>query len=69
MADAAAAHATSDRMDQIEDTLANLTTLIQIQHHSVSPAQSLAESAPDPGPGLFTHARATGATSGMRLAL
>ena len=31
MADTATTHATSDQMDQIEDTLANLTALIQNQ--------------------------------------
>ena len=69
MADAAATHAASNRMDQIEDALVNLTALIQNQQCLVSSARSLAESVPDPGPGLFMHARATGATSGTKLAL
>ncbi len=56
-ADAAAADA---RMDQIEATLASLTKILKKQQHAISPALSLAETALEPGPGLFMQYTTTG---------
>ncbi|KAJ7910730.1 hypothetical protein B0H13DRAFT_2329035 [Mycena leptocephala] len=56
-ADAAAADA---RMDRIEATLASLTKILEKQQRAISPALSLAETAPEPGPGLFTQYTTTG---------
>jgi hypothetical protein len=50
-ADAVAADA---QMDWIKATLASLTKILEKQQRATSPALSLAETAPEPGPGLFT---------------
>jgi hypothetical protein len=54
------AAATDARMDQMEATLASLTKILEKQQHAASPALSLAETAPEPGPGLFTQYSTTG---------
>jgi hypothetical protein len=65
MTDAAATQAADAR---IEESLARLTNLITTPR-PVLPAQSLAESAPDSGPGLFTRSNSTGVASGAKLVL
>ncbi|KAJ7791494.1 hypothetical protein B0H13DRAFT_2394254 [Mycena leptocephala] len=58
--DAAAADA---RIDRIKATLASLTKILEKQQHAISPALSLAETAPEPGPGLFTQYSITSGSS------
>jgi hypothetical protein len=67
MTDAAATQAADARMARIEESLARLTNLITPR--PVSPVRSLAESAPDSGPGLFTYSNSTGVASGVKLVL
>jgi hypothetical protein len=67
MTDAAAVQAADARIAQIEESLARLTNLITPR--SVLPVRSLAESAPDLDPGLFTYSNSTGVASGIKLVL